>query len=82
MAKEVELDHRAIDAFLKSPQVAADLKRRADAIASAAGGAPGYVAESFIGKSRARASVRTATAKAARAEAKNHGLITALDAGR
>ena len=77
---KIELNHDAIAKLLKSPEVEADLMRRAQRIASAAGN--GMEAESSVGANRARASVITATPDAMLAEASNRSLSTALDAGR
>lgn len=76
----VELNRAAVRDLLKSPEVLADLERRAEAIAAAAG--EGMEVDSQIGSNRARASVRTATFEAMRAEATERRLTRALDAGR
>lgn len=76
----IEMNRAAIGALLKSPEVQADLKARADRIAAAAG--EGMVASVQVGKTRARASVITETVQAKRAEAKDRALTRALDAGR
>lgn len=76
----VQLHRNAVRALLKSDEVREDLERRADAIAEAAG--DGYERDSEIGPNRARASVRTVTLDAARAEARDRRLLRALDAGR
>lgn len=60
--------------------VQADLAERAKRIAAAAG--PGMEASSQQGKTRARASVITATHEARRAEAESRALTRAIDAGR
>jgi hypothetical protein len=57
-----------------------DLERRAQAIARAAGS--GMKADSSIGKTRARATVFTATPEARRAEATSRALTRAVGAGR
>ena len=67
-------------AINRSPGVEAELKRRADRIAAAAG--PGMIASSRIGPKRARASVVTVTNQARAAEARTRALTRALDAGR
>jgi tRNA A37 threonylcarbamoyltransferase TsaD len=76
----IEMDSGGIQELLKSAGVQADLKSRADRIAAAGG--PGMEAGSRIGKTRARASVITATRKARLAEANDRALTRALDAGR
>lgn len=80
MTVRIELNRQAVRDLLRSPEVAADLKRRADAIAKAAG--EGMESDIEIGPNRARASVRTATFEAVRAEARKRALTRALDAGR
>jgi hypothetical protein len=76
----VEVNSAGIQALLKSAEVQADLEARARKIAAAAG--EGMEASSRIGKTRARASVITATRKARLAEATDRALTKALDAGR
>lgn len=66
--------------LLKSPEVQADLKRRADAVALRAGA--GFEAEVKVGRTRALASVSATTAEAAAAEATDRVLTKALDAAR
>jgi hypothetical protein len=81
MAKNVKVtvDRKAVTALLKSPAVQADLLARARRIASAAG--PGMEASSMVGRTRARASVITATPEAMLAEAKTRRLSSSLQAG-
>jgi hypothetical protein len=78
----VKWNYPGMGKILRSAEMRADLERRARAIAAEAGGDPDYVADSSIGRTRARASVRTATVAAAREEATDHTLLRALDAGR
>lgn len=82
MATEVrlELNRAGMAALLKSEEVQADLRRRAQAIAAAAG--EGMDVDVRVGATRARASVRTGTDEARRAEATDKTLTAALDAGR
>ena len=80
MAAKVKVDSGAVRRLLQSPEVRADLERRAHAIAAAAG--PGMEVDSEVGPTRARASVRTATRDAVLAEAKDRALTRAIDAGR
>lgn len=77
---KVTLNRSGIRALLRSTEVENDLRRRAERIAAAAG--DGMEADSSIGANRARASVRTATFEAMRAEADGRALSAALDAGR
>jgi hypothetical protein len=76
----IEINSASIQALLKSPEVQADLEDRARRIAAAAG--DGMEASSRIGKTRARASVVTATRTARTAEAVDRALTSAIDAGR
>lgn len=76
----VVLNRRNVRAILRSEAVRADLVRRADNIAAAAG--PGHIVDSQIGRNRARAAVITATFPAMRAEARDRNLTRAIDAGR
>lgn len=85
MAKNVTivLNRAGVGQLLKSPGVQADLLRRAEAIAAAAGANGGeFVADSRIGATRARAIVFTADNAAERAEATDRALTHAIDAGR
>lgn len=73
----------AFRALRTSPEVMAEIDRRADRIAAAAG--PGYEssgARASGGRGRARASVKTATTTARRNEPRQHNLLRALNAGR
>ncbi|MFL2002017.1 hypothetical protein [Microbacterium sp. A1-JK] len=78
----IEMNPAGFAAILKSPEVQADLRRRAEAIAAAAGGGPDFEVDSRIGSTRARASVFTATTEGRLAEATDRVLTNALDAGR
>lgn len=80
MRLKMNLRKANIGSVLKSAPVQADLKARANRIAAAAG--EGMVASVQVGKTRARASVITATQKARENEARNRSLTRALDAGR
>jgi len=76
----IVLNRRGMRELLRSPEVLADLKRRAEQIAAAAG--DGMEPSAMVGKNRARASVITATPSARRAEAVTRALTRAIDAGR
>lgn len=78
----IEITPGAIQEILKSPEVQNELGARADRIAAAAGGEPDYEVEVLVGATRARASIRTASFEAMRAEANDRTLLSALDAGR
>jgi len=76
----IVLNSRGVRQLLRSAEVEADLRRRAEQIATAAG--PGMEASSMTGRNRARASVITTTPAARRAEATGRALTRSLDAGR
>lgn len=76
---KLELDSKTVGALLKSPEMRADLDRRAKRIATAAG--PGMKASSMVGRTRVRASVITATTEARIAEATDRKLTKSLRAG-
>lgn len=81
MAKpKIVVNSAGVEQLLKSPEVLADLERRAQAIAAVAG--PGMEVDAQIGPNRARASVRTATIPAMVAEATDRALTRAFQAGR
>lgn len=81
MAKpRIVLNSRGVRALLRHPNVRADLERRARAIAAVAG--DGMEATAVAGRTRARASVITATPDAMRAEARDRRLTRSIDAGR
>ena len=76
----IVLNRKGVRELLRSPEVLADLERRARRIASSAG--PGHAVDSEVGRNRARASVRTDSIDAMLAEADTHQLTRAIDAGR
>lgn len=76
----IKLNHAAVRALLRGPEVQAELKKRADRIAAAAG--PGHDVDIYVGRNRARADVATETFAAMRAEATERRLSRSLDAGR
>lgn len=80
MDVKVKLNNAAVRELLRSPEVLAELQRRADLIAAAAG--DGFEVDASTGPQRARASIRTGTYPARKAEAVDHVLTAALDAGR
>ena len=89
MAKpKIKVNHRAIVEIMRSPEMLAEVTKRAEAIAAAANaeyrgnGEDGFIANSHVHSTRARGSVVTATNQAYYAEAK-YGLLTkSMDAGR
>lgn len=76
---KVKLNSAGVKALLQDPGVQADLLRRAQRIASAAG--EGMVAGSEVGRTRARAWVVTATPEAMIAEARDRRLSSSMQAG-
>lgn len=75
-----DLDRKGVAALLRAPGVKADLQRRADRIALAAGaGVRGYV---WDGADRARGRVVTVTPEADFNQARYRTLSRAIDAGR
>ena len=76
----LRLNSSGVREILKSEGVGSDLLARAERIAAAAG--DGFVAESSVGATRARASVRTDTSEARLAESNDRALTRAIDAGR
>lgn len=81
MAKIV-FNKGAVYELITSPEIMADITRRAEAIADAANADGHHVVHVEIGKRRPRAAVVTADFKAARAEANRQNLTRALGAGR
>ena len=78
----IEINSAGAAALLKSDAVLAELTRRGEAIAAAAGGAPDFTVTGSVRRSRAHVSVATATLEGRRAEATDRVLSSALDAGR
>lgn len=79
MADGLKLNRKAVRDLLKDPALERHLLGIAQGIAARAG--EGHVARSMIGKSRARASVITATPVAMRREAKRGNLSKAAGGG-
>jgi hypothetical protein len=80
MTTRIVLNRAGVKALLRSAEVQADLRRRGQAIASAAG--VGHRVESQVGPNRARVAVITETPEAMVAEATERKLSRAVDAGR
>lgn len=75
-----DLNRKGVRELLRGPEVQAELRQRAQRIAAAAG--PGHEVQMWVGRNRARATVRTATWQARHAEATTRALTRAIDAGR
>lgn len=75
----IELNPKGVDELLKKASVPV-LEEIANKIAGAAG--PGHEVQTFVGRSRARVTVRTETDAARLAEAVDRNLTRAVDAGR
>ena len=73
---QFKLDSDGARALLRSPQMQAEMRRRAEAIARAAG--PGFVVSSSVGANRARASVTARTREARLRQAREHVLERAI----
>lgn len=80
MVVKIVLNRKGVRELLRSQEVLADLEDRANRIASSAG--DGHAVSAEVGTVRARASVRTDTLEAAKAEAETRDLTRAIDAGR
>lgn len=82
----LEFNYPGFNEVRTSPEVAAEVHRRADAIGAAANAATeegeGFEVRKSINKTRARASIITVTAEAMLAQQTDHVLERALDAGR
>lgn len=76
----IELNSAGVRSLLRSSEVLADLRERAERIAASAG--PGMKVSAQAGSNRARASVVTATFEAMHREATERALTRAVDAGR
>ncbi|ALA67562.1 hypothetical protein [Corynebacterium lactis] len=77
---KIKWNREAFEQIRRAPGIVADLNARAGRIAEAAG--PGFEPGSYEGKTRHRASVITATAKAKAQDAKHHTILRSVDAGR
>lgn len=86
MAVRIVLNRRGVQALLTSDQIAADIRRRATLIATAADAATGRVGdhavEVTVGRNRARAVVFTDTFNAMHREGDQRTLTRSVDAGR
>jgi hypothetical protein len=76
----VKLNEAAFRELRRSPEVLADLTARGRRIAASAG--KGFGVQPWIGRNRARVTVRTETAEARGRDARDHVLLHALDAAR
>lgn len=81
MPVRIELHFKGFTELLNSPEVIADMQRRLEAIAAAAG--EGFeVSPARAGGRRARGAVYAATEQAKLAEATGAALTRSIDAGR
>jgi hypothetical protein len=80
MTIPVKLNRGGMRDLLRSAEVMADLKKRGERIAAAAG--PGHEVEAFTGRNRDRVTVRTTTNEAAVAEEAHKNLTNAIGAGK
>jgi len=76
----VKLNYKGFRELRRSPAVKADLLRRGQRIAEAAG--PGYIAQESPGRNRARVVIIPDTYEAAVDSLQNLTLIRVMDAGR
>lgn len=76
----MQWNRNAAREILKSPAVRADIQRRANRVAAAAG--PGFEAWARSGRNRARASVEASTYEARKKNSRENTLLRALEAGR
>ncbi len=72
----IEFNPTGIAALLKDPAIVADLEARGNAIAAAAG--EGHEVQTWIGRNRARVTVRTESIDAIVAEAVDRNLSNAF----
>lgn len=77
---EVTLREKGLGEILKSDRMVAEMGKRGDRVARAAG--PGFESDAFVGRTRARAMVRARTFIAELAERKDKVLTRAIDAAR
>lgn len=81
MAKaKVTLRYEGIGQLLRSKEMAAEMNRRGQAVADRAG--DGFVCETVIGRTRARAMIFPTTVQALLRERKDKVLTRAIDAAR
>lgn len=76
----LEFHYDGFNEVRTDPAVQAEVNRRAEAIAAAAG--EGFEVRAGVTKSRARAVIITATPEAMLAQATDHRLERSIDAGR
>lgn len=76
----VKLNPKGVRAILQSQEVADDLEKRGERIGTAAG--PGHDVVVSQNRDRKVVFVRAETDEARRADAENHSLLRAIDAGR
>lgn len=80
MTLRFKLNRAGVRQLLRSPAMQAEVKRRAQRIATAAG--PGHEVQVVQGRNRARATVRTVTDEAKIAQQAHQNLTNSIGAGR
>ncbi|MHC6175468.1 hypothetical protein [Glutamicibacter sp. X7] len=81
MAKvKVKMNSRGAQQLLKSPEVQADMLRRAQAVADGAG--EGFSADVIVGRTRARAQAKADTFEAKLKNTREQTLLKNIDRGR
>ena len=77
---KIKLNRAGVQALLRSKEVQADLKKRADAIRAGAG--DGYTSDVSAGGKRARATVAATEPRAMAHELKHKSLVAGLSRGK
>lgn len=77
---QVTLNEKGVGELLKSDRMLAEMAKRGERVAKAAG--PGFESSAIVGRTRARAQIRARTFKAELAERKDKVLTRAIDAAR
>lgn len=78
----LRINNKTAAKIRRSPEVTAELRRRAELIRAATGNEDDFEVDVRTSRSRARVSVRTATFRGRALEATEQTLSRALDAGR
>ena len=78
--RRVKINYQGIGEILRGDKMVAELRKRAERVANAAG--PGHRVDVQVGEKRARAAVITDTTEAIRNERRDRSLTRAIDAAR